>query len=60
VTDDTRNTCATCHHYRAGWCANARQAQLTNTNGRAEIGRTLAETPQNCNGYKGKKQNGNG
>lgn len=52
---DERTTCTECRHYRAGYCTNAKAAQLMNNNGRAEIGRTLAETPQNCNGFEGKK-----
>lgn len=52
---DERVTCTACRHYRAGYCTNARRAQLTHHNGRAEVGRTLAETPQHCNGYEGKK-----
>ena len=52
---DTRNTCTTCRHYRAGYCTNARAALLMHHNGRAEVGRELVKLPQNCNGYGEKK-----
>ena len=50
-----RVTCATCAHYRAGYCTNARLAQLEHHNSRAEIGRDLAALPQHCPAHKGKK-----
>jgi len=52
---DPRVTCATCAHYRAGYCTNARLAQLEHHNSRAEIGRDLAALPQHCPAHKGKK-----
>ena len=48
---DTRVTCATCSHLRAGWCYNAVAARMTTKSPKIEIGPQLRVLLQRCPGY---------
>jgi hypothetical protein len=50
MTDD-RVTCTSCRHYRPGQCGNHRAARLMTP----VIGPHLANLPQRCHGFKGRK-----
>ena len=54
MTDDDRITCTTCQHLKGNRCMNAKAAQI-GVWASIEIAPALAELPQHCPGYKGKK-----
>ena len=52
---DDRVLCIHCANLRGGWCVNARQAGLHESNNRAEISKALAALPQRCPGFQKKE-----
>lgn len=45
-------TCLGCARYRNGWGLQAKQAGLSRTRERMEVGRDLATRHQNCSGHQ--------